>query len=262
MDLKKTFASGFGPTACVPNEEGWRTLELAFLTAGLHWHAFVHTEHLLIALTLQEKSVVVKALVSLGFDLKSVRAAMEEHLGEGSQSKDTDTRKLTARAMEVLSLAAATARQSGQRNIGPEHIFFALIQEKRGFAGWFLRKTTNLERVRQALRDGVVDAPDLSLRIALEATALDILACLALAEKDEISPATAAALIGVRDTIWEKVIKSKDKHSLIAYLKDRLQEQPLGSLKAELFGRVLNLLTEKPVVISIDYLTTSTTCST
>lgn len=151
-------------------KEAHRTLETARLEAqGLH-HNYIGTEHLLLALTVEDfgvassvladcgitesalkKEVVheledtsarftdtdAHALATVGIDLDEVRRRVEETFGASALDAPppcpTGT-PLTDKAMRALRATSQHARRLGHRQIGPEHLLLALMDDETTLA--------------------------------------------------------------------------------------------------------------------------------
>ena len=106
-------------------------------------HDHVGTEHVLLALTDESVGGVgVKALDSLGIDLKAVRQRVEEVVGRGEQAPRGHI-PFTPQAKKVLQLAAHESRALGDHYIGTEHILLgssvrAMAWPRRCCRGWAL----------------------------------------------------------------------------------------------------------------------------
>lgn len=151
-------------------KDAHRTLEVARLEAGNLNHNYIGTEHLLLAMTVDDfgvasrvlaeggisemglKSQVVyeleaaqeglterdaEALAALGIDLDEVRRRVEETFG--ASVLDTPPpcptgMPFTDKAMRALRATPRYARRLGHRHIGPEHLLLALMEDKSALA--------------------------------------------------------------------------------------------------------------------------------
>jgi ATP-dependent Clp protease ATP-binding subunit ClpA len=112
-------------------------------------HNYVGTEHLLLGLVSEGQGVAAKALESLGISLETVRAQVEEIIGQG-QWAPTGHIPFTPRAKKALELSLREALQLGHNYIGTEHLLLGLIREGEGVAAQVLVKWGgDLSRVRQ-----------------------------------------------------------------------------------------------------------------
>ena len=114
-------------------------------------HAYVGTEHVLLAQFAEPKSVAARLLKKEGLSAKSVRAAIVELTGEGEGAPDGAI-PFTPRAMELFRDALAIALQLGHNYIGTEHRLLAMFRGE-GLAGRIL-SDAGLDE--EAMRDEVV----------------------------------------------------------------------------------------------------------
>jgi ATP-dependent Clp protease ATP-binding subunit ClpC len=113
-------------------------------------HNWIGTEHLLIALIIENSGVGAKALESLGISLDAARQQVESIIGRGQDSVGDSHIPFTPRAKKVLELSLREALQLGHDYIGTEHILLGLIREGDGVAAQVLVKLgADLNRVRQ-----------------------------------------------------------------------------------------------------------------
>ena len=126
-----------------------RVVVLAQEEARMLNHNYIGTEHILLGLIHEGEGVAAKALESLGISLESVRAQVEEIIGQGQQAPSGHI-PFTPRAKKVLELSLREALQLGHNYIGTEHILLGLIREGEGVAAQVLVKLgADLNKVRQ-----------------------------------------------------------------------------------------------------------------
>jgi ATP-dependent Clp protease ATP-binding subunit ClpA len=126
-----------------------RVMVLAQEEARLLNHNYIGTEHLLLGLAHDGQGVAAKALEVLGIRLETLRAQVEEIIGQG-QSAPTGHIPFTPRAKKVLELSLREAKQLDHNYIGTEHILLGLIREGEGVAAQVLVQLgANLSRTRQ-----------------------------------------------------------------------------------------------------------------
>jgi ATP-dependent Clp protease ATP-binding subunit ClpC len=112
-------------------------------------HNYIGTEHILLGLIHEGEGVAAKALEAMGISLESVRAQVEETIGQ-AQTAPSGHLPFTPRAKKVLELSLREALQLGHNYIGTEHILLGLIREGEGVAAKVLEKLgADLSRVRQ-----------------------------------------------------------------------------------------------------------------
>ncbi len=126
-----------------------RVVVLASEEARMLSHNYIGTEHILLGLIHEGEGLAAKALEQLGITLESVRAQVEEVIGQGQQAP-TGHIPFTPRAKKVLELSLREALQLGHSYISTEHILLGLIREGEGVAVQVLLKQgADLGRVRQ-----------------------------------------------------------------------------------------------------------------
>jgi hypothetical protein len=112
-------------------------------------HAYVGTEHLLLAVAREGTGVGARTLEGLGFTLDEVRRRVEDMAGRGD-SQQQGRLPFTAQAKRVLELSLREALQMGCNYIGSEHILLGLVHEGEGVAARVLTGLgTDLDHVRQ-----------------------------------------------------------------------------------------------------------------
>ncbi len=128
-----------------------RVLVLAQDEARLLGHNFIGTEHLLLGLVLEGDGIAAKALESLGIDLDTARAAVQQGGRPGTEPGDAgDTPAFTPRAKKVLELSLREALALGHNYIGTEHMLLGIVREGEGEAARVLTGLgAGLDRVRE-----------------------------------------------------------------------------------------------------------------
>ena len=130
-------------------ERGLRALALAQEEARRLSHDHAGTEHLLLGLIRDHDGLAAETLGSLGIDLGTVRAQVEDILGRG-RSEPPEHIPYTPRARRVLDLAQREARQLGHGRVGTEHLLLGLLREGRNVAAQVVVTLGgDLSRVRQ-----------------------------------------------------------------------------------------------------------------
>jgi ATP-dependent Clp protease ATP-binding subunit ClpC len=100
-------------------------------------HAFIGTEHILLALIAEGEGVAAQALEQLDVSLERVRERVEEEVGV-SDTETVGSPPFTPRAKKVLELALREALQLGHNYIGTEHLLLGLLREGEGVAAQVL----------------------------------------------------------------------------------------------------------------------------
>ena len=115
----------------------WRVLSHMQEGAKRFEHAFMGTEHLLLAMVQEPQSLAARAMVNLGVDLEEVRFQVERVLGRRG-ALYTGAQGLTARCRRVIEQAARLARESDNRTVGTGHLLLGLMLEPEDAASQLL----------------------------------------------------------------------------------------------------------------------------
>ena len=115
----------------------WRSLWHMQEEARRFEHAFVGTEHLLLAIIRDPRSVAAMTVTSAGMDLDSVRSQAESILGRRG-SLVTGTGGLTRRCQRVIEQAARVARESNNRRVSTGHLLQSLVAQEEDAAAQIL----------------------------------------------------------------------------------------------------------------------------
>ncbi len=116
-----------------------QVLTLAKKEAERFHHNYVGTEHLLLGLINLGQGVAVNVLQKMGLDLQTVRAAVEQQVGVGPESKPSGNIPYTPRVKKVLALAGKEAKSLNHSYVGTEHILLGLLREGEGVAARVLK---------------------------------------------------------------------------------------------------------------------------
>ena len=126
-----------------------QVLALARKEADSFHHNYVGTEHLLLGLINLGQGVAVNVLQKMGLDLDTVRAAVEQQVGNGPDAKHTGNVPYTPRVKKVLALAGKEAKALNHSYVGTEHILLGLLREGEGVAARVLKSLdVDIERCR------------------------------------------------------------------------------------------------------------------
>ena len=109
-----------------------RALAIAQEKAVEYKHNYVGTEHLLLGLVEEEKSVSARALLALGVEGKALEQEVIRAVGKGTHSGGQ--LQMTPRTKHVLDLAQQAANSRGHNYIGTEHILLGLLYDGGGVA--------------------------------------------------------------------------------------------------------------------------------
>ena len=99
-------------------------------------HGYLGTEHLLLAMLVEDGSIAGKALTSAGIDYGDVKARVVEAVGAAGASG----RGMTPRARGLLKRSFREAKADGRNEIAPEHMLQALIHDERSLATQILQE--------------------------------------------------------------------------------------------------------------------------
>ena len=109
-----------------------RALAIAQEKAVEYKHNYVGTEHLLLGLVEEEKSVSARALLALGVEGKALEQEVIRAVGKGTHSGGQ--LQMTPRTKHVLDLAQQAANGRGHNYVGTEHILLGLLYDGGGVA--------------------------------------------------------------------------------------------------------------------------------
>jgi ATP-dependent Clp protease ATP-binding subunit ClpA len=127
-----------------------RVLSRAEVEAQGFQHNYIGTEHLMLALTHESKSVTAKVLNNLGVELNKIRSTVVFNIGRGDRIVLGEIGP-TPRAKKVIELAVDEARRMKHHYVGIEHPLLGLIREGEGIAAGVLESLgVNWEKARTA----------------------------------------------------------------------------------------------------------------
>jgi ATP-dependent Clp protease ATP-binding subunit ClpC len=115
-------------------EHAQRVLDMEGMEARRMHHAYLGTEHLLLALIDEPRGHGHRALESLGVTRGQVRKALAELTAEGPETDAQDYFPQTPPVKHVMRLAVEEARRLKSPHIGTEHLLLALLGEPQGVA--------------------------------------------------------------------------------------------------------------------------------
>lgn len=96
-------------------------------------HAFIGTEHILLALTEVEDGLAAKALADVGLNSENVRKTLLELLSKEAPN-DANEPKFTPRMKRVLEIAYKQTLNMGTKHVSTEHILLGILTEGEGVA--------------------------------------------------------------------------------------------------------------------------------
>jgi ATP-dependent Clp protease ATP-binding subunit ClpC len=113
-------------------------------------HSHIGTEHLLLGMIEEEKSVASKVLRKLGGEPEQVRRLVERLTSARRSPPFSGRPTLTPRTRQVLEAAIDEARRMGHHYIDTGHLLLGLVQQDEGVAMDVLRNMSiSLEQLRQ-----------------------------------------------------------------------------------------------------------------
>jgi ATP-dependent Clp protease ATP-binding subunit ClpC len=113
-------------------------------------HSYIGTEHLLLGMIREEKSIASKVLRTLGAKPAQVERLVERLTSVRRRSPFSGKPTLTPRTRKVLETAVDEARRLGHHYIDTGHLLLGLIEQGEGLAVEVLRDLgISMEKVRQ-----------------------------------------------------------------------------------------------------------------
>jgi Clp amino terminal domain, pathogenicity island component len=119
-----------------------------------HNHAYIGTEHLLLALFTEPDAIAGKILLARDITADAITAAVRAIIPDGDETYQGEP-PFTPRASHVLQGAVEVAIDMGHNYVGTEHLLLALYRYPGGVAVRVLRE---LGLEEDAARDAVVEA--------------------------------------------------------------------------------------------------------
>lgn len=115
------------------NEEATKALEATNDIAKSLGHAYIGSEHILLAILADKETFAAKTLIANNVNYLAVKEKIEAAIGTGDPSTVINA-ELTPRTKKILELSLAHANQLGKKVIGLEHILLAIIAENNNIA--------------------------------------------------------------------------------------------------------------------------------
>jgi ATP-dependent Clp protease ATP-binding subunit ClpC len=123
-----------GGTSVSPNpEELEHIVVLSQDQARTLGHNFIGTEHVLLALMVDECSVAAEVLAAFDVTLEQVRSKVQDLIGS-TEASTADLLPQTPRARKVIEYARQEVVDLGQVYVGSQHLLLGLIKEGQGVA--------------------------------------------------------------------------------------------------------------------------------
>ncbi|MBO8152646.1 MAG: ATP-dependent Clp protease ATP-binding subunit [Candidatus Marinimicrobia bacterium] len=117
-------------------------------------HSYIGSEHLLLGMLRQERSVGVEVLLNLGIDIEYLRKAIEDAIRPSGGTLTLGHLPLTKRAERILRNTYNEAKELGSPEIGDEHLLLAMLKETEGIAYQVLSEMgVDYDTVREELTD-------------------------------------------------------------------------------------------------------------
>jgi len=121
------------------NEQVRRIIDTAKNESFRMWHDHIGTEHLLLAIAVDNDSVAAKALTENGASFDQLARQADQTLARGKVQGHAE-RPQTPRAHEVIKIAAREAARYGKSYIEIEHVALALLKQEGSAARELLTK--------------------------------------------------------------------------------------------------------------------------
>lgn len=132
-------------------ESARRAVVLAQEEARALKHEYIGTEHILLGILREEKSLGAQVLESLDVRVEHVRAQVIRMVGTGEQDPSSQL-PFTPGAKRILELALREALTLGHGHIGTEHMLLGLAREHDGVADRILLDCeASPDKIRQAV---------------------------------------------------------------------------------------------------------------
>jgi ATP-dependent Clp protease ATP-binding subunit ClpC len=145
-----------------------RVLEISQEEAKRFRHRSVGSEHLLLALVIEENGIAGKSLRELGADEVDIREEIEQIEGFGTVDSYAPDAYLpySPRTKQLFEFAAEEAKKIGAPLIGTEHLLLGILRDRDIFASRIINNLgINLQKLRQALLKRIgIDAPSVGER--------------------------------------------------------------------------------------------------
>src|SRR5713226_6178268 len=119
---------------------------------------YIETEHLLLGLLREDKSITNRFLRSHE-SVESIRKQIEQHTHVREKVPTSIDLPLSNECKRVLAYAAEEAERLSHKHIGPEHLLLGLLREEKCFAAEILREQgLTVSAIREELAPGDQEA--------------------------------------------------------------------------------------------------------
>ena len=116
--------------------------------AMLLGHTYVGSEHLLLSLSSEDKSISKKLLLDKGISYEVILESIIEISGRGDKSK-LDSSDITPKLTEIIRDSAKTDQNKADARIGTEHLLYSLLCQKDCIATRILhKKAVNIQELK------------------------------------------------------------------------------------------------------------------
>ncbi|SEL01658.1 ATP-dependent Clp protease ATP-binding subunit ClpC [Carnobacterium iners] len=144
------------------SEKAKDVLMLAQEEAKEFRHRSIGTEHILLALVVEQEGIAGKTLREFSITEKEIREEAAHFTGYGTMKYDSKSIVLpySPRAKQAITLATDEARRMGSSLVGTEHLLLGLLREEDVLSSKILTNLDiNLNKIRQILlkKIGVID---------------------------------------------------------------------------------------------------------
>jgi ATP-dependent Clp protease ATP-binding subunit ClpA len=127
-----------------------KALVFAEEEAALLNHNYIGTEHLLMGLLREEKSIASQILKGFGIELQPVQTIIKQIVGIGEPESVGVERNLTPRAQVVITMAIGESWRAS--SISTEHLLLGLVREGEGLAAAAIENLgVSLDQVRMRI---------------------------------------------------------------------------------------------------------------
>ncbi len=109
-------------------QKAQNTLNRALSEAGTLGHAYIGSEHLLLALALEKDSIAARILSARGISAPLIRSSIIGLAGEGERCRPSP-QDMSPRAKRIIESSGNIAKKKGCTYIGTEHLLAALLSE-------------------------------------------------------------------------------------------------------------------------------------
>lgn len=109
-------------------EKAKNVLNTAQASAAELGHAYVGSEHILLALSMEDGCAASRVLREAGLDSTLIRELIEKQSGRGERG-NIPPQGMTPRAKRIVEIAVAEANRLGHNYIGTEHLLMGVLRE-------------------------------------------------------------------------------------------------------------------------------------